>query len=125
VTRNTEHSSAEKSNNAEDSSSPTDSSSAASSSGQGLTRSQFDRRSFIKLGTVAWATLGGVGGVASAQQATERYVIAFDSVVNAVDDLGWDPTGTQTIHVPSTDGQLIEVPAGEYEFPGTGDKRAS
>lgn len=122
MTRNTEHSSAEKSNNAEDSSSPTDSSSVASSSGQGLTRSQFDRRSFIKLGTAAWATLGGVGGVASAQQATERYGIAFDSVVNAVDDLGWDPTGTQTIDVPSTDGQLIEVPAGEYEFPGTGDQ---
>ena len=47
-----------------------------------------------------------------------RYGISFDRVVNAVDDLGMDPTGTTPIDAALsgvlTNGTLVEFPAGKY-----------
>ncbi|SFR74285.1 hypothetical protein SAMN04487947_4078 [Halogeometricum rufum] len=47
-----------------------------------------------------------------------RRGVTFDRVVNAVDDLGWDPTGEQPIDQSLEknlrEGTLIEVPSGEY-----------
>lgn len=34
--------------------------------------------------------------------------------VNAVTDLGWDPSATDPIHIPDDDGLRIEVPVGTY-----------
>jgi len=52
---------------------------------------------------------------------TTRYGITFETTVNAVDELGWDPDGNDPIDIPTDDGLLIEVPPGEYVFEGTGD----
>ncbi|WP_254546225.1 hypothetical protein [Halomarina pelagica] len=49
--------------------------------------------------------------------------ITFDRTLNAVDDLGWDPTGSEPIELePYVEtGTLIEVPPGQYTVPTTQD----
>lgn len=75
------------------------------------------RRDALKLGaaTAAVVTGAGVGSVAAA---VEREGVSFDRVLNAVDDLGMDPTGRRaidgTLRDALTGGTLIEFPAGEY-----------
>lgn len=78
------------------------------------------RREYLKWSAVAATGLGASAGTASA--ATTRHGITFDTVVNAVDDLGWDPNGNDEISVSDYRDVLIEVPPGEYVFPsGTKD----
>lgn len=43
----------------------------------------------------------------------------FQRTKHAVDDLGWDPDGTDPITVPMRDGTLIEVPPGTYRISKT------
>jgi len=83
--------------------------------------SLLNRRSYMKLSAAAAAAMGTAAATGTAAAATSRHGISFDRVVNAVDDLGWDPGGNQEIDVPTDDGLLIEVPAGEYVFRGSGD----
>ena len=78
-----------------------------------------NRRNYLRLGAAAAGTIALASGGAAA--ATTRHRISFDRVVDAVDDLGWDPDGNDPIDIPTDDGLLIEVPPGEYVFEGTGD----
>ncbi|WP_363464489.1 right-handed parallel beta-helix repeat-containing protein [Halogeometricum borinquense] len=95
------------------------------------------RRLFGLLGSAGVASLAGCGGRDTTPTATPekpgpfketsdspdespkmRDGIGFDRVVNAVDDLGWDPSGEEAID-NSVDqnlreGTLIEVPPGTY-----------
>jgi hypothetical protein len=79
-----------------------------------------NRRSYMKLSAAAAATVGTAAAAGTAMAATTRHGISFDRVVNAVDDLGWDPNGNRAIDVPTTDDTLIEVPPGTYVFAGSG-----
>jgi hypothetical protein len=81
-----------------------------------------NRRTYLKASFAAAAI--GTPALTGRATATTRYGISFDRIVNAVDDLGWDPTGTQDITVPTDRGLLIEVPPGEYVFEGTGTEEA-
>ena len=82
-------------------------------------RAEIDRRSILKLTGAAVATSGLIG---SATAATTRHGMTFDTVLNAVDDLGMDPTGTEPVdldaHIQSD--TLIEFPAGKYLIGGRG-----
>jgi len=75
------------------------------------------RRNYMKLGAAAAGAALGASGLGSA--AVERDGIRFDRVVNAVDDLGMDPTGSNPIDGALTDahesGTLIEFPPGDYK----------
>jgi len=75
-----------------------------------------NRRSYMKLGAAAAGVALGASGMGSA--AEERDGIQFDRVVNAVDDLGVDPTGGDPIDDRLNDahesGTLIEFPPGDY-----------
>lgn len=44
----------------------------------------------------------------------DHHGIRFERTANAVEDLGWDPTGTERVSIPDEDGLLIEVPDGDY-----------
>ncbi|MFD1515768.1 right-handed parallel beta-helix repeat-containing protein [Halomarina rubra] len=83
-------------------------------------KSLLNRRSYMKLSAAAAATVGAATVAGTASAATSRHGISFDRVVDAVDDLGWDPDGDDPIDVPNDDGLLIEVPPGDYVFRGTG-----
>ncbi|QLH81187.1 right-handed parallel beta-helix repeat-containing protein [Halosimplex pelagicum] len=78
-----------------------------------------NRRSYLKTGAAAVAALGaGIAGQASA--AVTRHEISFDRVVNAVDDLGADPSGGEPVNdaFDVAAGTLVEVPEGTYQFDG-------
>ena len=45
----------------------------------------------------------------------KRHGIHFDRIVNAVDDLGWDSSGNETIDMPEKSNTLIEIPNGTYQ----------
>ncbi|WP_049970112.1 hypothetical protein [Haladaptatus cibarius] len=77
------------------------------------------RRDYLKLGATAVTGAAFAGAVAtgSVSAATTRKGISFSTVVDAVDDLGWDPDGDVEIPPPTDDDTLIEVPPGEYVFP--------
>ena len=82
------------------------------------TNSLLDRRSYLLLSGAAVSSvmLGSGTGSASAS----RRGISFDRVLDAVDDLGMDPTGEEFIDDrldgAVDDGTLIEFPPGEYVF---------
>ncbi|KAB1198508.1 MULTISPECIES: hypothetical protein [Haloferax] len=85
----------------------------------GAKRNGLDRRSFLKAaGAATIATAGVASGAASS--ATSHGGITFDRVVNAVDDLGMDPTGSTPIdsafEANIQTGTLIEFPPGTYLF---------
>ena len=84
-------------------------------------KSLLNRRNYLRLSAVAAGTVALASGGASA--ATSRRGISFDRVVDAVEDLGWDPNGNDPIDIPTENGLLIEVPPGEYVFEGTGENR--
>lgn len=48
-----------------------------------------------------------------------RITDQISRIADAVDDLGWDPTGEEPISVPMDDGLLIEVPPGTYRIDAT------
>jgi len=78
------------------------------------------RRSLLKLigSTSVAAAVSGLSGIASAE--TTYNGITFDRVVDAVDDLGMDPTGSEPIDAAFESaletGTLIEFPPGEYRI---------
>ena len=76
------------------------------------------RRDCMELGATAAGAVLGASGLASATE--ERGGIRFDRVVDAVDDLGMDPTGSDPIDGALQDahetGTLIEFPPGEYKI---------
>ena len=90
------------------------------SGGQPGKRSLIDRRSYL---TAAAATAAApIAATATASAATARGGIDFDRTVDAVDDLGCDPTGARAcqdrIAAAATDGTLVEVPSGTYRVDG-------
>ncbi|MDR5674644.1 hypothetical protein RH858_16080 [Halalkaliarchaeum sp. AArc-GB] len=78
--------------------------------------SLLNRRDYVKLSAAATGAVLASSGLGSA--AEERYGIPFDRVVNAVDDLGMDPTGSEPIDSALSaaweTGTLIEFPEGDY-----------
>ncbi|QUO46888.1 MULTISPECIES: hypothetical protein [Halorubrum] len=81
-----------------------------------------DRRGYLKLaGTAAAAVAAGSAG-ATAAEGTTRHGIAFDRVLDAVDDLGLDPSGTEPVNGrlddALTEGTLVRFPEGDYLFDG-------
>lgn len=79
--------------------------------------SRVDRRTYLKAGAAA-ATVAALGtGLGTAAAAAEREGIAFERVVDAVDDLGMDPTGSRSVTSQIADVQsntLVQFPDGEY-----------
>jgi len=56
-----------------------------------------DRRDYLKLASAAAAT-AGMASLTSASTGTTRHGIEFDRVLDAVDDLGLDPTGNEPVN---------------------------
>lgn len=81
-------------------------------------KSLLNRRNYMLLSAAAVGTVAVTGG-ASAETTTVEG-IEFDRVVNAVDDLGMDPTGSEPIddQIVWDDGTLIEFPTGTYRYDG-------
>jgi hypothetical protein len=79
---------------------------------------EIGRRSYLKMGAAA-AALGPVSFAADARGASEtRHGVSFDTVVDAVDDLGMDSSGNDAIdgaldRAVSSD-TLIKFPPGQY-----------
>ena len=85
-------------------------------------RSLLNRREYVKLSAAATAAVALTSGAGSA--GTERHGIQFDRVLDAVDDLGMDPSGSSPIDrqigdIP--DNTLVEFPDGVYLFTGRND----
>ena len=78
--------------------------------------SLLNRRDYVKLSAAATGAVLASSGLGSAAEV--RYGISFDRVVNAVDDLGMDPTGSEpidsTLSAAYETGTLIEFPPGDY-----------
>jgi PKD repeat protein len=76
----------------------------------------FNRRSFLKLTGIATAGVAASGLASRASAVSQE--IQFDTVLNAVDDLGMDPNGNESIDATLEDAYndrtLIEFPPGEY-----------
>jgi hypothetical protein len=68
------------------------------------------------------AAAAPTAATATASAATTRGGIDFDRTVDAVDDLGCDPTGARAcqdrIAAAASDGTLVEVPSGTYRVDG-------
>jgi len=81
-----------------------------------------DRRDYLKLASAAAAT-AGMASLTSASTGTTRHGIEFDRVLDAVDDLGLDPTGNEPVNSrldsALEEGTLVRFPEGEYQFDGT------
>jgi len=77
-----------------------------------------DRRGYLKMGATAAAIVGTTGMARNAFAQTERHGIQFDTRLDAVDDLGMDPTGGDPIDGALSnaidDSTLIEFPEGTY-----------
>jgi len=77
-----------------------------------------NRRSYLKFGAAAVGTVAASSLASQTSAAVDRYGVSFDTVLDAVDDLGMDPTGSSPIDDALDkaygDGVLIEFPAGEY-----------
>ena len=80
---------------------------------------RLDRRSYVKLGgAVALSTLPTPASAGGSRTIT-RYGIEFDEVLDAVEDLGLDPTGSAPVDRAiraAGDGALIQFPDGIYRF---------
>jgi hypothetical protein len=80
-----------------------------------------DRRDYLKLASAA-AAAAGMASLTSASSGTTRHGIEFDSVLDAVDDLGLDPTGGETVNSQLAsaldEGTLVRFPEGTYQFDG-------
>jgi hypothetical protein len=79
-----------------------------------------NRRDCLKLGATAVAVATGTAVSGTASAATSRRGIAFDRVLDAVDDLGLDDSGEHaidsTVLENARDGTLIEFPDGTYKI---------
>jgi len=79
--------------------------------------SNIGRRAYLKAGAAATTATAFGMGTTTAAAATEREGIAFERVVDAVDDLGMDPTGSRSITGAIADvpaNTLVQFPDGEY-----------
>jgi len=80
--------------------------------------SRFGRRSFLRLTTGAAASIAASSVASTAAAETVRHGITFDSVVDAVDDLGMDSSGSipidDALESALRSGTLVEFPPGEY-----------
>lgn len=77
------------------------------------------RREYLQYGLAAAAAVGTASGLSRRTSgATTREGISFDNVVNAVDDLGMDASGSTPIDSALSDAladdTLIEFPPGDY-----------
>jgi hypothetical protein len=94
---------------------PTD---ANETSGEEATPSLFERRGALRLGAAAAATASDTGTTRTVTATLERVGFSFDRRVNAVEDLGSDPTGTEPIGeslgTAVEEGTVVEFPAGTY-----------
>ncbi|SFR49346.1 autotransporter outer membrane beta-barrel domain-containing protein [Halorubrum sodomense] len=84
--------------------------------------SLLDRRGYLKMAGVAAATVATVSTGGAAAGGTTRHGIEFDRVLDAVDDLGLDPSGNDPVNDrledALSDGTLVRFPQGEYSFDG-------
>lgn len=55
-------------------------------------------------------------GGGSRHRDERRRGIRFQTIHNAIDDLGWDPNGNETVSIPTDDYTLVEVPNGTYQI---------
>ena len=80
--------------------------------------SNVKRRSFLKLAGVATSGVVGANIARTATAETTDHGITFDRVVDAVDDLGLDPSAgspiDSTLDSALESGTLVEFPPGEY-----------
>jgi len=78
-----------------------------------------DRRDYLRLGATAAAAATGAA-VTSGSAAVTRNDVSFDQTVDAVTDLGLDPTGQTPIDDALEDAlanrSLVEFPAGTYRI---------
>ncbi len=117
---------------------PRDDNRGKQSNGNGNPVLSIDRRTCLK---AAGAAMGAFPLVSGSASAAERRGIRFETVVDMVEDVGCDPTGTEPCDEQITDAAddytLLKFPAGEYKltqknvildktnlgFVGTGDVR--
>lgn len=90
----------------------------------GRTDRGLDRRDYLKLTGATTATAAGLSlGATNASAATTRHGITFNTVKNAVNDLGMDRNGNNAIDSKlrnnMQDGTLIEFPPGTYKVNDT------
>lgn len=98
------------------------------------TRPRLGRRDYLAGGLAAIGTLAGIGStpnsIVSASDSIEREGIEFDQVLDAVDDLGMDPDGEESVspaiqEIPAD--TLVLFPDGDYliderlDLPGLGN----
>lgn len=91
----------------------------AVSTGPVSDRRSLSRRSYITLGASVAAVLQSPTITAARTPSTERSGIEFQAVLDAVEDLGMDPTGQKpvdSILADAGDGVLIQFPDGTYRF---------
>ena len=81
-------------------------------------RQSLKRRDYLQLSASAAAIATGTVTIDSVRAASAHRDISFDRVVDAVTDLGLDPTGSTPIGDPLEDalnsGALVAFPAGDY-----------
>lgn len=83
-------------------------------------RAPLSRRSYLGLGATTVASLTVTGASAGSLR---RHGIEFDRTLDAVEDLGMDPTGVDAVDSQlkrAGDGTLVQFPEGSYKF-GPGD----
>jgi hypothetical protein len=79
-------------------------------------RTRLTRRSYIGIGAT---TVASLSVTAAANGSIRRHGIEFDRVLDAVDDLGIDPTGGTVADeqiAQAGDGTLVQFPDGEYRL---------
>lgn len=91
------------------------------SSSTGEDRSVLNRRTYMKLGAAAISALSLETVTGSLTNHVSRHGIEFRRSQDAIDDLGMDPTGEESIDGAlerTADGDLIQFPDGIYRFHG-------
>jgi hypothetical protein len=79
-----------------------------------------NRRSYLKMGASAIGALAVGSAAGGARAAVQHHGIEFDTVLEAVEDLGMDPTGQDAVDSAVRDAMgddtLIEFPPGTYRW---------
>lgn len=84
--------------------------------GSDRTERSLSRRTYIERGIVAVAAMPATG--TGTRRAVERHGIEFEGAVDAVEDLGLDPTGKEAVDGAFADvgDALVQFPDGTYRF---------
>ncbi|WP_303646434.1 right-handed parallel beta-helix repeat-containing protein, partial [Halorubrum sp. CBA1125] len=81
-----------------------------------------DRRGYLKMAGAAAAAVATGSTAGAAAGGMTRHGIEFDRVLDAVDDLGLDPSGNEAVNdrldAALSEGTLVRFPEGEYRFDG-------